>query len=459
MKALKYLLFAIIPLFVFSSCENDDGENPSFADDEVPRIFMDWQEYTARQVGDVLTYTPIISPSDGATYKWTLDGKVISTEKDLSYTIAEEIIGVLEFEVTRKDATNTRTTNLLVPRDFEPKTYNKKSIAFVTGSGAIRDIDWENITHLVVSSAVVNANGSLDESNFQDINLSTMITYAHHYGVYIILEVSGELNSYVNAVPKYESYNFYNNAIAWNYQTFADNIVAKVKELGVDGLNVYMDKAAGGAFGDPAALATFYTYLGDKMKAEQNTVDGNDYDYILSMSVVGGWTRGSLASCVNIPAYDWVNILAFAAEDLAPGAHSAQWYAEQEVNTWLGWQGPIAPSRVVLAVPAFGLRYFGIPANYTWANLESFTEYIPYKTICSQYADAPSKTEIVILDNGGDNTKEVNKIYYDNPAAIEAKANFALSKNLAGMALWSIENDSKESGASLIKKMNEGLGN
>ncbi len=463
MKTLKYLLLAILPLFFFISCENDDGDNPGFADDEVPRIYIDWQEYMTRNVGDVITFSPQVSPSDGASYKWTLDDKVISTEKDLSYTITEKMIGVLKFTVTRKDTCNSRTTNVLVPKDFVPKTYNKKSVAFLTGNGSIGAVDWENITHLIVSSAVVNADGSLNMSNISGLNLGTLITYAHHYGVFIILEVSGALNSYMNAAPVYGSYTFYNNAVGGNYQTLANSIVEQAKEYGFDGVNVYMDKANtdNGQFADAAKLREFYAYLANQMKAGKNNLSGNDYDYIMSMSVVAGWTRGSLYTATSLTTYDWINVLAFAIEDLDAVPHASQWAAENEIAQWMTtWIGPITADRLVLGVPAFGLRYTGIPNDYTWANLGNYTQYIPYRSIVSQYADAPTKNQIVLIDNGGDKSKAVDKIFYDSPLAIKDKAAFAISKDLAGMALWSIENDVKEpASASLIKQMNSSLGN
>lgn len=462
MKTLKYLLFAIVPLFMLTGCEDDDGKNPSFADDEVPRIYMDWQEFVTRKVGDVLKFTPNVSPSDGATYEWTLDGEVISTDKDLEYNLDRLIMGELRFVVTRKDAANSRTTNLVVTKEFVPKTYNKKSVAFITKNAALSDIDWTSITHLVVSSLVVKADGTLDNSNLSGLSMSTIVALAHHYGVYVLLEVSGALNSYMNAAPVYGSYTFYDNAVSSNSEALATSIVTAAKDMNVDGINVYMDKAntANGEFAEPGKLKDFYASLADKMKADKNLIDGIDYDYIMSLSVVAGWTRGSIRDAAKLTTYDWVNILAFAIEDLDAVPHSSQWAAENEVTSWLtGWIGPIPANRLVLGVPAFGVHFTGIPNQYTWANWGDFNKYMSYKDICTQYTDAASKNGIVLIENNGDKSKQVDKIYYDGLPAIQDKANFVNTNNLAGMALWSIENDSKDVTKSLIKKMNSSLGN
>ncbi|NDV78719.1 glycosyl hydrolase family 18 protein [Dysgonomonas sp. 511] len=462
MKTLKYILFVILPLFAFISCENDDGDNPGFADDEVPRIYMDWQQYLTRNVGDVITLSPMVSPSDGATYKWTLDGEVISTEKDFSYTITQKMVGLLKFEVTRKEASNSREGYILVPNDFAPKAYNKKSVAFLTGNGSIGDVDWDNITHLIVSSAVVEEDGSLNMSNINGLNLSVLTTYAHHHGVSVLLEVSGILNSYLNAAPVYQSYTFYDNAVGSKYKSLADNIVEQVKAHNLDGINVYMDKAntANGLFAESAKLRDFYLYLANEMKSGKNVLNEVEHDYIMTMSVVAGWTRGSLYTVAGLTEYDWINVLAFAIEDLDAVPHSSQWAAENEIAQWMTtWIGPIPANRLVLGVPTFGVHFSGKPADYTWGNWGSFNTYVSYKAICSKYPDAPAKNGIIIKDNDGDKSKEVDKIYYDGPPAIRAKAAFALTKDLAGMALWSIENDSKDPAASLIKQMNTSLGN
>lgn len=460
MKALKYILLAILPLFALYSCEDDDGSNPFIEDDEL-RIHMAWQEHLPQAVGDTVIIDPKVSPADGATYKWTLDGEVISTGEVLNFEIKERMVSELKLEVSRNNFTMSRTAMILVPNDFVPKAYNKKSIGFLTGGGSVKDVDWDNITHLVVSSAVIDEKGDIDMKNLENLSFQTITSYARHNGVYVLLEVSGVLSSYMNAAPVYASYTFYDQAVGSKYKELADKIVNKVKELGVQGVNIYMDKAntSTGGFDNPSALKEFYSYLGDKLKESKYTMDGSEYDYIASLSVVGGWTRGSLASCVNIPTYDWVNVLAFAAEDLAPTPHSAQWYAEQEVGVWLGWQGPIVPSRLVLVAPAFGLRYFGTPKDYNWGNLWQFTEYMPYKTICEKHSGAADKNTIVIVENGGDNTKAVDKIFYDGVSEIKSKAAYALSKDIAGMGLWSLENDSKKTNESLLKIMNNSLGN
>ena len=464
MKNLKYFFFLILPLFAFYGCEDDDGSNPSFGSEDVPHIYVNWQETFAYKLGQTMRFEPNVSPSDNATYKWTLNGTVISEDKDLLYPLNELLINApLKFEVTRNGITNHRQAEVVVVNDFEPKVINKKAIAFLTGNGSVSDIDWQNISHLIISSVVVDVNDAgkwvLDDTHVKELDFNLITTLAHHYGVYVMLEFSGKLSSYMNAVTAYESYTFYNAAISEaEHEALITAIVAKADNLGVDGINIYMDKSTAENFTDPASLKRFYEKLAAAVP-DTKTIDGNDYHYLMSMSLYGGWTRGAQAGHVNILRYDWLNLIAFAFENTEPSPHASLWASTNEAELWMGWQGYVAPSRIVLAAPAFGLRYFGKPVEYNWGNLWQFTEYMPYKDICAQYPDAPSTDVIILKENGGDPNVEVNKIYYDGLNSVRQKAEYALSKDIAGVALWSVENDSKIQSQSLMKKINESLGN
>jgi hypothetical protein len=450
MKTINKIFFSsILLLFIGVSCTNDDADNPTFGNQDVPIIHVDWAETMAFRIGDVINISPQISPSDGATYKWTINGAVVSTEKELHYTLTELLVDAeLKFEVNRNGVLNSRVSTILVVKDYVPKPSGaKKAIAWLTKNGAIADVPWESISHLILSSVVVNDNGTFDISFADNIDIPTLLTFAHNYGVQVMIEFSGSI-TYLNAVHAYGSLTFYDAAVGSTQDALVANMVKLVTDYDFDGINVYMDKTDAGVYADPATLKVFYEKLGTSLKNLQNTIDGNQYDYVLSMSVYAGWTNASLSTIVNVPEYDWINVLAFAAEDLVPGAHSAAWYFTDQITQWLNWYS-VAPSRIVGAVPAFGLRYFGTISDYTWGNLWEYTEYIPYRTLCNTYSNATTVNEQSV-DNG---------LYYDGFPAIEAKAQFVVTNNLGGMALWSVDSDSRDVTKSLMKKINVSLGN
>ena len=42
MKLMKYIYASFLIVLMFSACQDDNASNPSFADDEMPCIYMDW---------------------------------------------------------------------------------------------------------------------------------------------------------------------------------------------------------------------------------------------------------------------------------------------------------------------------------------------------------------------------------------------------------------------------------
>ena len=212
---------------------------------------------------------------------------------------------------------------------------------------------------------------------------------------------------------------------------------------GFDGINIYMDKeTVNGVYANPAALADFYSEL-----VEAAPEDTDRGEFFLSMSAVSGWTKGALIPVVNTPGYDWINILSYGAESIPPAPHSPYSLFVSDAAFWVD-QG-VPKEKLIMAAPAFGLRYFGNMADYTWGNLWSFTEYRGYRAICNEYPSAPS-TNVINVDNG---------IYYDGVNDVKEKAEHIVSENYAGMALWTIDNDNKESSKSLMKQINTSLGN
>jgi hypothetical protein len=114
MKNLLYI-FTILAMTLFTSCGDDSGSNPEFASDEIPYIYCTWIENLTATVGTPLTVDLLVSPADGSvTYKWTLDGTSISTDRDLNYTPTKAGTYVLRFEATRNGKTNSRQANLTV---------------------------------------------------------------------------------------------------------------------------------------------------------------------------------------------------------------------------------------------------------------------------------------------------------------------------------------------------------
>jgi len=448
MNKINYLLFTILSLFVLQGCGDDSASNPSFDDKDVPRIYIDWRKDMTFSTGDTIRLHPNVSPADGATFKWTLNGREIGDEKGIEYIIPDDEYGefVLKYEVERNGVINSRVSNVAIAKIFVPKTgYNKKSVAFVTRGGNVGDIKWDNITHIILSSSVIQASGLPDLSFGGDalkVSIPSLITAAHNNGVYVLVEFSGTID-YTTGQTPYGNFDFYNAATSPKVRTeMIKAMVDYTLATGFDGINIRMDKASDGSFSDYPALRAFYEEVAESVPEETDRAD-----FLLTMSVVSGWTKAVFDGMVTTPGYDWVHIHSYCAEDLTPTAHSPFWLFADDAQYWV--DKGVDKGKIVPVAPTIGLRYFGDTSEYTWGNLWSFTEYKGYKAICTEYPDAPGKNKIDV-DNG---------LFYDGLNEVKAKAEHVVAQGYGGMGLWSIDNDNTENGKSLMQQINTSLGN
>jgi hypothetical protein len=352
---------------------------------------------------------------------------------------------LLQFEIERNGIKNSRRANVIVVKPFVPKTYVKKSIAYITVNGSIADVPWDDITHLIVSSAVVGADGlpDLTFGGRTTLDIPTLIATAHNYGVFVLLEYSGVLGSYLNAGPAYASYNFYSAAVSESHSSLITAMVDYAVSTGFDGIDVYMDKASeAGSWGAPEALRQFYE---DLVTAAPATTERGDF--LLTMTVVTGWTKSAFDNIVTTPGYDWLNVHAFNATDLQAMQHAPTWLTTDDCGYWE--QKGVTPSQIVPVAPAFGIHFNADLTGITWGNWDSYATYRSYRDIMNQYPN--TQNQDMVNDNG--------ELYYNGLTTIAAKASLVLTKDYGGMALWSIESDSKDPAKSLMKRINTQLGN
>jgi len=456
MNKINYILFAVLSLFMLSACGDDSADDPKFGDSDVPRIYIDWVKELVYETGDTIRLDPKVSPSDGATYKWTLGDKVISEERTVDYKILEHGEFQLKLEVSRNGVENSRIASVIVGKPFVAKQYTNKSVAFFNTGGSLTDIDWNNITHLVLSSAKIK--DGLPDFKFGEstLNIAALVTAAHNNGVYVLLEVAGEYTA-VNAVTPWGDFTFYNAVTTANgRKNVSKALLDYASKNKFDGINVFMDKASvNGVYDDPATLKLFFEELATT--APEETEWGK---FHLTMSVVSGWTRGSLNDMVNMPRYDWINVLAFANEDLTPAPHASFWAFTDNIDYWI--LQDVAKDRIVPVAPAFGINYKGKQADMTaggWGGLHAFTSYLSYKSILNDQGGAASANSVVKKDTGTGPDREFDIIYYDGLNEVKAKAEYVVAQKYGGMGLWSLENDIKESSKSLMKQINTSLGN
>jgi GH18 family chitinase len=103
----------------------------------------------------------------------------------------------------------------------------------------------------------------------------------------------------------------------------------------------------------------------------------------------------------------------------APGQHSSMEYARKNVDYWL--KRGLPESKTVLGVPFYG---------YGFGKAFRKSPY-SYSSIVAAHPEAPKSDQVG------------ETIWYNGVATIEAKTNYAIDRKLAGIMIWSLDNDVK----------------
>jgi len=455
MKTIKYFLFTVFALTLFTACGDDSADDPTFGDQDIPMIFGDWPTSVSIKEGESLIINTQVSPSNNAVFKWynKTTGDLISTADTLLYVIGSDVPEewILRFEVERNGVVNHRETPVAVEKELVPKTgYNKKTVAFLSKMGTMEDIQWDNITHLILSSSKINESGAIDTDflSGSKINYKDLLVKAHNKGVYVLLQYTGDID-YTNSGYTWSSKKFYNAATnAASRTQLVKTMIQHALDKGFDGIDIRMDKAIGAGntdFTDQQGLKEFYKLVADNVPEKSNN---NNQDFLLTMSMYTGGEKNALEAVANTPGYDWVNIFALNVTDLAPLQHASTYRATGDCEYWTTNAG-VPANKIILVVPAYGVHYNADLTGITWSNWATYATYVNYRDICEKYPNAWDKS--MISDEG--------TLYYNGFDIIDQKTALVTSNGYGGMGLWAAEGDSNDPAQSLLKRMFDKLGN
>lgn len=428
-----------------SGCE-DPVENPSFGPDEQPRIFG-WSTVNKYfvDIKDSLVIDMKISPSQGATYKWFVNDVEVSSKRRFSYKFSDTETYKIKFEVDRNGVKNSRQGDAVVTKPFVAKTYNKKVVGFMTRDGSLETINLKNLTHLVISSAVVEEIGDqLVDTTFTTLNIPLIIKAAHNEGVYVLLDVTGRLVNMTGG-GEYGSYGFYN---VIKDEAKRDKAIATflkfARDNAFDGVNIYLNNASEDAgILKPAITLPFYQAIAAALP------EGPNGKFFYTASAMGGWLTSELKPITQVEEIDWVNLHPFryGAPEISEDAPYSGFV--DLAATWESFGMP--KEKIVNGIPAFGLHYI-YPHDGTtvgWGNMWMYTSYDSYKSILARDAQAHTKNKLDVDDG----------IFYDGHPSVQQKSQYVLDAGLGGVMVWGIENDTQDQTRSLVKAASTALGN
>ncbi|NDV84310.1 glycoside hydrolase family 18 protein [Bacteroides sp. 51] len=453
---MKYIhfIYALLIGLILAGCSDDDASNPTFDDDELPKIYMEWASTYVYGLNDVMKYTAIVSPDDNITCRWLVDGEVVSSGLSVEHQITSPEPFTLRFEVERNGLSSYRTAQVTVTKPFEPKPHERVVMGVLTTNGTSDYVQWDNITHLMYTSLQVEeVSPTLKLPDATALaRLKTVISLAHNEGVYVIIDIAGPMNV-ISGVGGYNQTALNQIAInpALRTQLIA-NIKNFVEEYDLDGVNISMNSANNDAGGltDHAQIAEFMKELGEAFPSQY---EGERGTYFVTASIPMAWNNGDQYGYLGgVDRLDWVNLMLFGGTDLSPVQHAPNWQIADNIAKFAG-KG-IPASKALVGIGAFGVKYDIPPGTSpTWGNIDEFLAYPTYKEILAMDADAAQK-EHLQMGNAQIFYTGLGTGYGTN---VSSKAGEAIAAGAKGMFIWTLDNDSQEASKSLTKAVYQAM--
>lgn len=425
----KYImLYSLLLAALWYGCKKDVVADQQNADTFYPRIFKETAMFpttaTIINVGDTIKYRGLLySPADQVQISW----KVNNTEKATTPTF--NFVGTaagdyfVKVEVSYNGEVISRVTEVLVnSATFTRKTYTSIAMEYLTENGAAANVDWTKVTHVAYKVATVTATGTMDVSKGEVNNKAVELTArAHANGVPVLLGVSGALSADGWAVSGSNNM----GAVIADATKRAALVLAIKNYLALkkmDGVDIMMTDINSTTANINAAIAAIKPFI-DDLRAALPTG---------SLITVTATTNSYYSRYPDLSTADWVNIHAF--EDgvhVGPGIALGQASSYQYMITGANlWKARLAANKIVLGMPAMGLRYNSLDANgnnLSWASYD----YVPYSTILTLDPTADTKEYIA----------SAKGIYYNGVPLVTQKAAYAKSSGYAGVYLWAGDAD------------------
>lgn len=438
MKKFTYLIYATLLLALSGACKN--GEDMMTDDNFHPRIIDNSGVFNAPSriinqgqsaIYTGLTFSP--KPFEKSKIVWTLNDVEVSN--DTAYTFTPTTGGEYQLKLTAtyNGQTSTRLSKILVsPESYTPKTYTNVAMSYLSEEGKAAAVNWAEVTHVAFNGARVISSSSVDFSkSIQAQNGDEIVARGHINGVPVLLGVSGRLSG-VDGWSLYNSTDFGTAILtADGRTTLAGLIAAHVIAHKFDGVDIMMTDLSNDSYDASASHARAVTPFIAALKAALPA--GSLVTATVTTNYMH-WEYGDLS------AADWLNVHAFeVGTNVGPGAPRAQGstysYMVDCAAIWLN-KG-IPANKLVIGMPAFGVRYTAIDANGNNLSWGSY-DYLTYKAIVALDAAAPEKEYAAGIAEG---------VYYNGVPLITQKAQYIRDNGFKGGYLWAGDYDMTGNGS------------
>jgi GH18 family chitinase len=262
-------------------------------------------------------------------------------------------------------------------------------------------IDYSKITHINI--AFENPTNDQGDLSFHKKN-EILIAKAHARSVKILVSIGGGSAS-GNKTLKARYFDLLTDAKRCD---FVGRLAAYVADHGFDGLDVDIE--------GPSINKDYGAFIRELASALKTR------NKLLTAALSQGYGGKGVPDSV-FEHFDFVNVMAYDGagywDPKSPGQHSSLDYAKRNVEYWA--KRGLPASKIVLGVPFYGYGFGKAFRRGTY-----------------------SYSAIVAANPGAEKSDQIGEtIWYNGVETIEAKTNYAVDRGLAGIMIWSLDNDVK----------------
>lgn len=426
----RYIIYVctLLAVVLCHSCKKDLADQQNESDTFYPRIFKESALFptnaTIVNMGDTVRYNGLLfSPANQVSISWKVNDKQVATTPNYSFIPAAAGDYFVKVEATYNGQTTSRTAEVLVNgTSYEHKKYNSIVLGYMSDVGTVASLNLKNLTHVTYKVGTVSATNTLDVSKGETGSRALeLVARAHAAGVPVLMGVSGALSADGWAVS---SSNNFGGAITdatkrATLVTAIKNYLAAKKMDGVDIMMTDINSTTAIINANIAAIKTFMDDLRAALPAG-------------SLITVTATTNTYYSRYPDLSGADWVNIHAFEdGTHVGPGIALGQPSSYQYfVTSATLWKARLSANKIVMGIPAFGLRYNSLDANGNNLSWSSY-DYVPYSTILG--FDATASTKEYIASSKG--------IYFNGIPLVTQKAAYVKTEGYAGVYVWAADYD------------------
>lgn len=424
----KDLLIMLFLIVLFAGCKKNDAAQQEKDNPIAPRIFDNGRVFSAPYIineGDTAKFTGLqYTPADKVKISWLVDNVPTASGTSFNFKPNGGGIFAIKLVVTYNGDSTVRTAKVTVnPSTYTFKPYTNVTMAYLTSTGTAANIDWKIVTHVAYKVGLVAPDGSIDVSAGEvNNNANALVANAHINSVPILMGISGRLSG----IDGWAIYNVSDFGTPLQDPTkrtaMVNSIKAYIASKKMDGVDIMMTDINGDS-GAPENIHAIGPFLTELRAALPPTA-------IITVTASVNYQHWEYP---DLSAANWVNIHDF--EDnihIGPGAPVGQSssfdFMVSGAQIWTQFHLPA--NKIVIGIPAFGLRYDQLDAdgnNLSWGSYS----YVAYKDILAFDPTAADKEEAAMASG----------VYFNGVPLVTKKAEWAKSNGFKGCYLWAEDYD------------------